>query len=272
MSNEQANQEVLDWIKTKYRQGYDHQRLHDALLQQGYEVDEIDKAIDIALKDEKREETEEKKGEEEKVKKPKKEPEKKGLRPLPLIIIGTIIISLLGVGVIFFVSEINKIEPGYKINFNHIYGENLEKPKEIKEEEQGQDKNEEKEEDLEIKLIDCKDFPDKLESCEAFSCHFEHPSTEKLMKREIVGLIDDKCQYTEEMPNNKIMSCQYSEDLRKSVAQYRRDLEKAQSFEVSLDSDTEEGELKKVYLVDGEEVWNPVQEALDKEKCLIKNK
>ena len=118
-------------------------------------------------------------------------------------------------------------------------------------------------------LSGCDAFPNKLDACEAFSCEFEHPLMGGMMEKKIIGLVNGKCQYTEEMPNNGRMDCEYSESLRKAVAQYHRDLATAESEEVSIKADLGSGEVETKYTMDGKEVENPLQEAYDTGACTI---
>ena len=115
----------------------------------------------------------------------------------------------------------------------------------------------------------CDAFPNKLDLCESFSCKFEHPFTSEIMEKKIVGSVNDKCQYTEEMPNNGRMDCEYSESLRKAVAQYYRDLAIAESFGTSVNADLGSGDVKTTYTIDGKEVENPLQEAMVSGQCVI---
>jgi hypothetical protein len=121
----------------------------------------------------------------------------------------------------------------------------------------------------EIELSGCDAFPDKLDACEQFSCEFEHPFTGEMMGKEVIGLVDSKCQYTEEMPNNGRMDCEYSESLRKAVAQYHRDLVAAESAGTSVKADLGSGETETTYTIDGQEVENPLQEAMNSGACTI---
>ena len=115
---------------------------------------------------------------------------------------------------------------------------------------------------------DCDAFPNKLDLCESFLCEFEHPLTGK-MERKIVGLVDGKCQYTEEMPNDGKMDCEYSENSRKAVAQYYRDLAIAESIGTSVSADLGSGDVKTTYTINGKEIENPLQEAIDSGECVM---
>ena len=115
----------------------------------------------------------------------------------------------------------------------------------------------------------CDAFPNKLELCESFSCKFEHPFTGEMMERKIVGLVSDKCQYIEEMPNNGKMDCEYSESLRKAIAQYYRDIAVAESVGTGVEANLGSGDVKTTYIIDGKEVENPLQEAMNSGECVI---
>ena len=121
----------------------------------------------------------------------------------------------------------------------------------------------------ETELSGCDAFPNKLDTCEAFSCEFEHPFTGEMMEKKIIGLVNGKCQYTEEMPNTGRMDCKYSESLRKAVEQYHRDLATAESAGTSVKADFGSGEVKTKYTIDGKEVENPLQEAMNSGACTI---
>ena len=125
------------------------------------------------------------------------------------------------------------------------------------------------EQTAEAELSGCDAFPNKLDACEAFSCEFEHPFTGEMMEKKIIGLVNSKCQYTEEMPNNGRMNCEYSESLRKAVAQYHRDFAAAESAGTSVKADLGSGEVETKYTIDGKEVENPLQEAMDTGACTI---
>ena len=118
-------------------------------------------------------------------------------------------------------------------------------------------------------ILSCDAFPDKLDLCESFSCKFEHMFTGEVMEKKIIGLVDGKCQYTEEMPNGGEMNCKYSEDTRKAVAQYYRDIALAESAGTNIEADLSDGDVKTTYTIDGKEVENPLQEAMDNGQCVI---
>jgi len=115
----------------------------------------------------------------------------------------------------------------------------------------------------------CDAFPDMLSSCTKYKCQFIHPLTEETMEKEILGMIDGKCNYVEQMPGDGKMECKYTESVRKTAAQYYKDIEEAESstFETNINLGT--GEQKTKYTIDGKEVENPMQEAIDTGICII---
>lgn len=122
---------------------------------------------------------------------------------------------------------------------------------------------------LEEVVIECADFPDKLSACEKYECMFTHPFTGETLKKEIKGIIDGKCQYIEQMPNNGKMECNYSEASRKIAAQYYEDIYSAESGKTEVITDLGTGETKTTYMLDGKEVENPLQEFLNNGTCIV---
>jgi hypothetical protein len=118
---------------------------------------------------------------------------------------------------------------------------------------------------------DCSAFPDKLESCTKYTCIFTDPVTGEKINREITGILNDKCKYLEGIPNGGIMSCKYSENMRKVVAQYYRDTEKAASVsaEAKLDLKEDKNDIETTYKLNGKVLVNPVQEALETGECVV---
>jgi hypothetical protein len=115
----------------------------------------------------------------------------------------------------------------------------------------------------------CNAFPDKLSACEEYKCQFVHPFTGETMQREITGLVDGKCNYVEQMPNNGKMECNYTTSQRTVAAQYYRDVMAAESSGTSLNIDLGSGGQKVTYTIDGKEVENPLQTFLNDGTCMI---
>lgn len=116
------------------------------------------------------------------------------------------------------------------------------------------------------------ELSDKLAACDAFTQEFKHPFTNQTMKRSIVGVVDGKCFYVEDMPGNGKMECSYSEESRKAVAQYYRLT--ANSGEVrtkakaSLSADGE-FDSEATTTIDGKVVENLLQAAMNDGTCTI---
>lgn len=114
----------------------------------------------------------------------------------------------------------------------------------------------------------CDLFPTKLDSCTKYKCQFIHLFTGETMTKEILGIIDGKCNYVEEMPNNGKLECKYTESMRKAAAQYYKDLASAESVGTEASGELG-GEIEIKYTIDGKEVENPLQEALRIGQCVI---
>ena len=123
----------------------------------------------------------------------------------------------------------------------------------------------------EVTNTECADFFEMLSSCTEYTCEFAHPITGELMTREIFGLTDGICNYSEEMPNNGQMDCNYTEEMRKAVAQAYNDMMGEGNFSVSVSGNLSEGtaDIESTYTVDGKTITNPGQEALDSGQCVI---
>jgi PBP1b-binding outer membrane lipoprotein LpoB len=115
----------------------------------------------------------------------------------------------------------------------------------------------------------CDAFPEKLDSCTKYKCQFTHPMTGETMEKEILGIIDGKCNYVEQMPNNGLMECKYTESMRKAAAKYYEDLASTESSGTSVKADLGSGEVETKYTIDGKEVANPLQEAMTNGQCVI---
>lgn len=112
-------------------------------------------------------------------------------------------------------------------------------------------------------------FADKLSSCIKYKTTFKHPFTGETLEKEVLGVINEKCNYVEQMPNGGKMECKYSESERMVVAQYYKDVATAESVGTSLDADFGSGEQKTTYTINGKVVNNPLQEAMNSGVCVI---
>lgn len=114
--------------------------------------------------------------------------------------------------------------------------------------------------------VECLLLPEKLSSCTPYKCQFTHPFTGELTAREITGIVNEKCNYTEEIPNNGKMECNYTENERKSVAQYYKDTYTTKpSIKIKGSINLQTGEAT----VDGKPYTNPLREAMNNGTCTI---
>ncbi len=113
----------------------------------------------------------------------------------------------------------------------------------------------------------CGLFISKLQNCAKFTCEFLHPYTNEPMVRRLSGFINDKCRYSEQMPDNQLMNCDYTPDYLAAVFEQHTDL---LAFERMVTSVTfGEEHLDKTYTVGAETLTNPAQQAFDKGQCTI---
>lgn len=112
-------------------------------------------------------------------------------------------------------------------------------------------------------------FADKLSSCSTYKTTFKHPLTGEMLEKEILGIINGKCDYVEQMPNGGKMECKYTESERKAVAQYYKDVASAESVGTSVNANLGSGEQKTTYTINGKVVDNPLQEATNSGVCVI---
>lgn len=65
-----------------------------------------------------------------------------------------------------------------------------------------------------------KEYAAALKDCSAKSITYAHPLTGEEVTRTIIGMVADKCQTTEEMPNNGMMTCNFDATQQQKAAQY----------------------------------------------------
>ena len=71
------------------------------------------------------------------------------------------------------------------------------------------------------------------------------------------------------MPDDGKMECKYTENERKAVAQYYKDVATAESVGTSVNANLGSGEQKTTYTINGKVVDNPLQEAMSSGVCVI---
>jgi hypothetical protein len=101
-----------------------------------------------------------------------------------------------------------------------------------------------------------------LKQCTPYTDIFTHPFTGEELNREVVGLnADGLCEYNEEMPNDGLMECKFSEQTRKVMAQYYDDVVISGPGSMNFNTGT--------YTLDGKTVTNPLDEVMNNGTCTI---
>lgn len=72
---------------------------------------------------------------------------------------------------------------------------------------------------MEKLMGECKPFGAHLKDCKPFECTYTHLMGAGKMKKRVVGPDGDKCKTEEEMPENELMTCNYSKDQVPFVAE-----------------------------------------------------
>lgn len=116
----------------------------------------------------------------------------------------------------------------------------------------------------------CQGFPSKLRNCEPFQCKMTHPLIQSFIVEEtIVGKSGDTCQYRITMPNGGLMTCNVSEKQRVEIAKYLEQSATAERVESKTKVDLASGKSKTVTKIDGKEIEDPTQSALQNGTCKI---
>jgi len=207
-------------------------------------------------------------------------------KQLHTIVAGAIALILIGGGILFLNYKAGKIGNGVVVETPEKEESKIEESTSIPIFEgvpkfQGQDeKNKIKKAQT---VSDCAEFPDMLESCTPYKCETENPLKIKVegkplvIVNEIHGIVDGKCHYTSSVSDGGGTECYFTDEMRNVVAQSSRDLlsggkvktETRVSSEGTVESViTIDGKEVK-YIIDGKEVSNPMQEALDNGQCVI---
>lgn len=244
-----ANQQLLDYIKQQVQQGINSEQIKQSLIANGWQNTDIEEAFNLINNF------------------TQSQPTPSFPSKTPVSIWKTVTFSLIGVAVvgggIYFVSKtLFKSEETPKI-FNEASGQlPTNKPAEIitpteQPAHQTQPQNPE--------IV----FAEKLNSCTKYKTTFKHPLTGETLGKEILGVVNGKCNYVEQMPNGGKMECKYSESERVAVARYYKDVATAESVGTSLNADLGSGKQKTTYTINGKVVDNPFQEAMNNGICVI---
>ena len=116
-------------------------------------------------------------------------------------------------------------------------------------------------------------FISNLKTCTNFKCQYQHPLFEdQKMIREIKNM-NDNCIYTEQMPNNGLMTCTYTELQRLAAAQYYQNIDNGAEIEsnvsVTFGFGDSEAESEIIETIDGEIAEVSLNDFLQDGTCVI---
>lgn len=232
-----VTKELIDFIQKSRLFGRTDEQIKTMLTEQGWSAEDIDAGFSSA----------------EFNPPPPEEPiqpEKKShSKAWIFALIALFLIIGLGVGGFFAYQQYIKTEDNSQLN-NEIFDE-----EELGDQDQSQN----------TEII----FAENLISCTEYKTTFKHLLTEEMLEKEIIGLVDGKCFYVEQMPNGGKMECKYTESERAVAAQYYIDVALAESTDSQTDIDLETGEQKKTYKINDKVVDNPLEELTNTGVCVI---
>ncbi|MBP7843017.1 hypothetical protein KA017_03355 [Candidatus Woesebacteria bacterium] len=110
-----------------------------------------------------------------------------------------------------------------------------------------------------------------ITSCTPTKLEFTHIFDGKKYIKEIVGRQEDKCYYTESMPNNGKLDCYFSDQQTQAIAEYTNKLVETTTIESAthVDLGPDESSSQTVEKLDGVEVINPWNTALQDGSCVV---
>jgi len=131
----------------------------------------------------------------------------------------------------------------------------------------------------------CQNLPEKIEHCEPYTCKTPHHKFNVSFIHSISGVKDGKCQYEQTMPNNGLMTCNFSPWQRKQYAQLKQKLFSSKIFgnetpmeiRASFNMDSGGGTKsqsqdikgKKIRLFGDKETEKLFNEAIENGNCII---
>lgn len=107
---------------------------------------------------------------------------------------------------------------------------------------------------------------ENFSKCSPFKQKFNHAMTKEPLEREILGMKRGFCLFKEGMPNNGMLKCAYHKTYLSKISAYYKKvagLKNAASVKFSYDGE------KSVTIVDGEELSDPMQDALETGNCKV---
>lgn len=199
------NQELLDYIKQQLQQGVSREQIKNSLLANGWQEQDIEEGFNNINIDASNIST------------PYSTNPVVAPSGIWKIIAGIAIgVAVLGGGAYLASQTIFKSEEAPKISNEFANQQPTEIPSETVTPQQPSEKPTPQTQPQNPELV----FADKLSSCTKYKTTFKHPLTGDMLEKEILGIIDGKCNYIEQMPNGGKMECKFSENERMAVAQY----------------------------------------------------
>ena len=246
------NQQLLDYIKQQLQQSINKEQIKNSLISNGWQAQDIEEgfnAVNISLSSEQYSNF----------------PTKTPTKTWKIIAASLIGIVVIGGGVYLITQKFFKTEQTPRLS-NELTNrspvdnqpvENTPAP-ELPVKQLQETKG----------IVSSDTFPDKLNSCTKYKTKFVHPLTGETLEKEILGIINGKCNYVEQMPNGGKMECKFTESIRIAAVKYYKDVAAAESAETSV-MNLGSGEQKTTSTIDGKVVENPLQEALNSGICVI---
>ena len=113
------------------------------------------------------------------------------------------------------------------------------------------------------------DLAKHIATCDPFGELFSNPYTGDSLWREIEGVVDGRCVYSEDVPGNMRMNCRYEMDRLPRIADLYANPEKYEDLSIRMQSHLEDGELVTVtsYSRDGEPVDYPLADVFETGEC-----
>ena len=261
-----ANEIIINWIKEKIIQGYSVDQLRDSLLAKGHHPSDVETALKLAVQQTPSiNQSSRNKGTEDN--------QTIANNPIWIFLILALIIGIVVLGISLYQQE--TIQTNTTSNLTLDSNSSLVKGQaDSTNIDSGESETLETTSSLDSEKsnsnIICENFPNKLRACKPYVCEYVHPFTGELMNREIKGLTDGNCIQEEELPGNLLMICNFDKSLRMAVAQYYEDSLNVSTDNLSIGTSGSIDDL--TYLVNGEEVSNPLQKAMDDKLCILKDK
>ncbi|MFP4190068.1 MAG: hypothetical protein ACLFSL_03450 [Candidatus Woesearchaeota archaeon] len=223
--------EAAEWAAQQLKQGNSEEKIRELLIERSYTEEQADAAINEA-----------------KEKQPKKN-SKKGV----FLVVGMLaVFAAAGFFMtaleIPFLNDTIPEEQDEQVVPEPPQDDNTDLPTDT-----GREDNIEEEEDTGLDFSECTGLLDSLEQCEPFSCQVTHSKSPDVIRMEVVGEDNDTCVYATGLEGLEMTECDlpenYVDALMKSI------------------NDTFESKDNNTYTIEGDEVEDPIDKAMDEGLC-----